>query len=338
MHRMLHRIFSMRIFPQTRAAAMEHKLPTNALLVLEEFRKLEASDARDKVYAALCLLNKKSSDSFAVDYNMSVEEVYRDVTRRLIFSTDPPNLDVLGICIPDEDGLSELYLPSWMPDFTIWSMQVQFYKSLGPGRGRAYFADKCIQNIAAFDQHGIRCSDDVLHVKGVFVDEIVSVSPRSTVKHLFKMTYDWLPEYHKDTTYFTNEPMDVVYRRTLVADLRKSDNQPKSNMRRGYELDWALFDGQLEVDRYFAMLSRLAETENERRLLLTEKGYFGIGPDNLRRGDQLYIMLGGQMIYALRRAYTPKRHRLVGECYVDGLMDGDFGPIQTHQIQDIELA
>lgn len=338
MRRMLSNIFDTYIFDRTRNLALEKALPTSALSVLEAFRKKEASDVRDKVYAPLCLLSRASFKEFNVDYELSVEEVYKDVARRLINATSPPNLDVLGLCVPHEAGDSTmtLSLPSWVPDYTVWARRTQFCKALAPGSGPTYFADRPIRNLITFERNFVRFSDDFLHVKGVFVDEVATISPWNSIRHEFKMTYDWLPVDHKDGTYLTDEPMDLVYRRTLVADIEWFNDGSTNIRRRGGQLDWALLDGQVEDSRYFTMTTILAETGTERRLLLTEKGYFGIGPNSLQCGDQLYILLGGQVVYALRK--NTEHYHLVGECYIHGLMDGEYNAIQPHQIQDITLA
>ena len=44
-------------------------------------------------------------------------------------------------------------------------------------------------------------------------------------------------------------------------------------------------------------------------------------PDTAEIGDQVYLLLGGQVLYVLRP--FEGHHRLVGECYIHGLVDGE---------------
>ncbi|KAG0646461.1 Heterokaryon incompatibility protein [Hyphodiscus hymeniophilus] len=76
-----------------------------------------------------------------------------------------------------------------------------------------------------------------------------------------------------------------------------------------------------------------------RTFFVTDKGYIGLGPANLLAGDHLYILLGGQTPFILREAGSrtsyrmPSQKRLgvierqyfsmVGDCYTNGLMDGE---------------
>lgn len=58
-----------------------------------------------------------------------------------------------------------------------------------------------------------------------------------------------------------------------------------------------------------------------RRLFLTSNGSIGLGPSGVQKGDGLYILSGGEMPFILRP--RDGHHLLVGECYVDGIMQGE---------------
>ncbi|KAL2060720.1 hypothetical protein VTL71DRAFT_9361 [Oculimacula yallundae] len=76
-----------------------------------------------------------------------------------------------------------------------------------------------------------------------------------------------------------------------------------------------------------------------RRLFITDTGVIGIGPAGLQRGDSLHLIPGGKAPFILREAAAlkvplvkdePSLGRverpcfsLVGDCYADGLMDGE---------------
>jgi hypothetical protein len=59
-----------------------------------------------------------------------------------------------------------------------------------------------------------------------------------------------------------------------------------------------------------------------RRLFSTDRGYLGLGPKLLEPGDVIYILHGGRVPYAFRPAGNG--YRLVGECHVEGFMEGQL--------------
>ena len=81
-----------------------------------------------------------------------------------------------------------------------------------------------------------------------------------------------------------------------------------------------------------------------RRFFITRKGYMGIGPAEMEVGNHVYIFMGGTMPFVLRDRGKPhdnkrkRAHRgeceacrmefenrfaLVGDCFVQGIMDGE---------------
>jgi hypothetical protein len=84
-----------------------------------------------------------------------------------------------------------------------------------------------------------------------------------------------------------------------------------------------------------------------RTFFITEKGYMGIGPLQTQPGDVIHLLCGSTVPFVLRKDvdhYPPKspsvvsrvkvidsikllggkHHRLVGDCFVHGVMDGEF--------------
>ena len=72
---------------------------------------------------------------------------------------------------------------------------------------------------------------------------------------------------------------------------------------------------------------------NQRKFFFTHRGFFGLGPGALRKGDRLAVLLGSDVPFVIREAEPdaldptmPVPHdtkfKLVGECFVHGLMQG----------------
>lgn len=76
-----------------------------------------------------------------------------------------------------------------------------------------------------------------------------------------------------------------------------------------------------------------------RRLITTRSGYMGIAPAGTRRGDCVWMLMGCYMPLILRPC--KERWEVVGECYVNGVMQGevlDLVESGEYQVRDVELC
>ncbi|KAI1447666.1 heterokaryon incompatibility protein-domain-containing protein [Annulohypoxylon stygium] len=73
-----------------------------------------------------------------------------------------------------------------------------------------------------------------------------------------------------------------------------------------------------------------------RKFFITEKGFIGIGPACMKPGDFVAVLLGVRVPLAIRRTEDQK-YILLGECYVDGIMDGELVQAQRGAGKDPEL-
>ncbi|KAL8366142.1 hypothetical protein RB595_004760 [Gaeumannomyces hyphopodioides] len=100
-----------------------------------------------------------------------------------------------------------------------------------------------------------------------------------------------------------------------------------------------------------------------RRLFITLNGYFGFGPDSLNEGDVVCVLSGADLPFVLRPVSQDSENTeqlrlnelpqvdhylLVGECYIEGLMNGEaavptangsdplelFGPVPLQLLED----
>jgi hypothetical protein len=61
---------------------------------------------------------------------------------------------------------------------------------------------------------------------------------------------------------------------------------------------------------------------NGRKFFITAKSRMGIEPRLIESGDQIYVLVGGATLFVLRPAVLGQ-YLFLGECYVDGLMEGE---------------
>ena len=73
---------------------------------------------------------------------------------------------------------------------------------------------------------------------------------------------------------------------------------------------------------------------------IQQKQWVGIGPSDAQVGDELYVLGGGKTPFILRPANLPKHcYTIVGDCYVDGMMDDCSALFDSIDVQDnIEIV
>jgi hypothetical protein len=57
--------------------------------------------------------------------------------------------------------------------------------------------------------------------------------------------------------------------------------------------------------------------------IVTQKGYYALGPRITRPGDQCYVLHGANVPFVLRPV-SENRFKLLGEAYVHGFMEGQI--------------
>ncbi|KAE9977567.1 hypothetical protein BLS_001276 [Venturia inaequalis] len=77
-------------------------------------------------------------------------------------------------------------------------------------------------------------------------------------------------------------------------------------------------------------LQRVQEAVWNRQLIKTKRGYLGLAPDAAEKGDMVCILYGCSVPVVVREAENGN-FELVGECYVDGMMEGAALAVQTSQ-------
>jgi hypothetical protein len=69
-----------------------------------------------------------------------------------------------------------------------------------------------------------------------------------------------------------------------------------------------------------------------RRIFATKKGYLGITSESVEKGDTVWVLAGARTPYVLRNNRGEKKATVVGEAYVDGLMQGETVVHETERL------
>lgn len=321
--------------------------------LLSEFTAFQASDARDKVFAALSMACDAEDQDFQPNYMISVSELYRKVAVRLL-TRDESSEQILyhaGIgIVRDIPGL-----PSWAPD---WSRQPKHTIFGSTSKLTKYRASGNALRASGF-QYDDRLQ--TIRMAGIVTDIVTSLAAPcpeipltiawEDVQRAGSTTLVWLDSlqhlWNSSGTHPTGLPYypDVLWR-TLIANSTGLLPAPTTYLehflnyfelpnwfpRMSQEEFMGKFGAKLESVQSYSQALSLAAIE--RKPFATGQGYIGLGPLGMEAGDRLCIFLGLDVPFIIR----PRQgggYALVGECYVYGLMDAEA--LVDGVVEDITL-
>jgi hypothetical protein len=320
--------------------------------VLAQTHARGASDPRDRVFAILshpsAKISPNSGPVVEVNYAWDLPEVYRQTAIGIIKQMG--NLDILSyVWQTMEDRLQG---PSWTPhwdcgDYT--NLLIKAYRRPRASRDRNLNLKRCLKQTRHGESRG------TLRLRGWKVGAIENMSQSFSKRELLSSSpliahTKWLPVrlprtiinvYRKFraicSDYYEHDFLSV-FGNTLTANLLDPQYHHKTGLDQ-YQADLGAFSkAMLEGSNMSKDLLSLPQTNSKgsyhhfaksawyachgRKLFSVDAGYLGLGPKFLEPGDVIYILHGGSVPYVLRPAGR-HRYRLVGECYIEGLMEGE---------------
>ena len=87
------------------------------------------------------------------------------------------------------------------------------------------------------------------------------------------------------------------------------------------------------MEGYKSFESAYRQVTEGRRFFTSLGGYMGIGPPGMRSGDSICVFLGGNVPWVVRQ--EAHEYKLIGECYVHGIMNGEVMQTAHLPVQDI---
>lgn len=307
-----------------------------------------ALDPRDKVFSLLGLVDTwLHAAPIVPDYKLTTLQVYAQVTENIITSLGGVLFVFCG------NHLRRPEFPSWVHD---WAAEDHSPFPYENGWGEVLWNMYSASNgaVATIKRYG----DSVLLIDGNYVDRVIVVGDPMEV-HDWKSSvpvYDsWVKmtgvDKHPEQSYVAGGDIDNALWSCIIGDAGYAGDPTgpaESRFRRatredykGYEA-WKMeirtaVDGQwmLSADTIQIMMTAPI-TARHRRMFITERGYFGMGPLKTAVGDEVYVLPGSTVPFVHRPAILPtdegyapldqsiKVQNLVGECYVHGIMYGEF--------------
>jgi hypothetical protein len=317
--------------------------PQSLHLTISALGKLDATDARDYIFALLGMANDVQELGIQADYTKTYTEIYTTVAAALLERQN--KLQILSRCsFPKQLG----DVPSWVPDWSdvptamMWSTRFHLFS-----------AGHCAH------KQELRVEGNHLKIRGAIfgsVDQLgwiidsLKCTPeeaeRITVVQAVRIGLNELSKFVDShcTAYATPEAKEDAIWRSAITDTENAlFNEHGKYNRRATPLMHTAFKtyssaesdmddaSQRAIWRYRSFFARNLQ---ERQYFSTSTGHVGVGPINMRKGDFVCTVLDCDVPYVLRRSavgvfgWFQKQSRtqfeLVGECYIHGIMDGEF--------------
>lgn len=296
--------------------------------------KLQASDQRDYVYALLGLVHPHHSPPVLVDYSKDWATVQTEVATACLRYYGPNVLSFADHSISNEIS-SQPRAPSWAPD---WSSNhlpqplhlPSIFVARGGNRRRAYSAAKgYTQTLSGgFTTRGQLC------LKALYVDEVTQLGMTvSDADHaaddtaLVASLRIWLQHLERlvpGTTeaYGTAKKVHDALWRTPIADRAFVHNWETARAsKETYSAYHAVQTGDVALGVKYANIAY--NKLFRRRPLRSTKGYIGLGPLGVRKGDSIWVLPGADVPFIFRPAENGT-FMVIGEAYIHGIMDGEL--------------
>ncbi|RYP08673.1 hypothetical protein DL764_001801 [Monosporascus ibericus] len=305
-------------------------------------RQRSASVAQDYIYGVMALVDPPA---VRADYKKPVEELYFEVVKRLICLEKKTG--VLSMCCETQaednatptaaavvgEGPGTSYansLPSWVPDW-----RTRFKKDY---QSRLLCKLKYSAGIAGPDaQPDIECEPGsrILRVRGVFVDSVAFVSPAKNLNRWPQVGEDWKTwtEHISESgnMYGTLEEQREAFRSALQCQYHGNRTRRTDGSDQYFDMAVGRTGGSLvDPKRTFGKAGR--------QFFGTSNGYMGRGLDEVQAGDIVVVLLGAKVPFVLRGCGHNSHYRLVGECYLHGIMNGEVAKDPTKERANFYLV
>jgi hypothetical protein len=294
------------------------------------------------IYGMLGLFEEKVAALIKPDYSLPVAHVYAEYAKAII--TARKNLSIIyqyGPC-----NLQRIDWPSWVPDFRDLDTQTkprpirEERLSAGGSPIRASFSDdgytlicqgvlvdeledRCyglltdtIQKIDAYSKEDLRHCLRRLFIEAPWKCGSYSSVPMTSLSDLAKP----YPASEGSASFLGRNEAVIVKGAPLIQWLRESDRASHGPV--------------LDAARRNAELGEVWEWLTDMNIVATKAGRLGLTMIQAERGDKIAILEGCNVQVLLRP--SSKGLRLVGACYIDGLMDGEALRDPKH-IQRLEM-
>jgi hypothetical protein len=311
--------------------------------VLSWARRADATDPRDKVYSFFGLFSQDDYHALNPDYSES-----NTVSKTFVEFAESCILSGQSIRLLEHAGLSqkEPGLPSWVPDWTFeprFRIDYSIYRSAGSTGSSVSLAKESGKIrvhgwiVGMVEFLGEPCSYPLGTM--VLPEQRTICAEQGLIIHEF-IAFLICKDLADSNDCIGGEHISDVISRTLCMDHDGTGHRCDDEHWRYYECWCTVYDASERCSRYKST-SRLTKTDPRVRhyakvfqaracilygrvLAMISRKFIGILPNDAVMGDVIAVFKGGRTPFVLRRVADTEEYELVGECYVHGIMDGQF--------------
>lgn len=328
---------------------------------------LDATDPRDRIYGFLGIASDATKlgmdPKIFPDYKetSTVEVVYTKVARELI---QHGHLDILTLCRPRYSGTRNSKLPSWVPDWEKkdaicwpWGGYIQdhLFHASGEDQPKFVACDTALPALAS-----------VLTIKARFIGVLSEVGTtwvggwreNFDIEKAALLIAEVKGFLQKSNIFNTPAESDKVFWRIPVGDQELNDismghRATETSFRECQEMmNFAKYVSStrtymkdvlthkhkaFDMPNMLSYTSSMRDIHNAKPFLSKDDfgGYVGLCPSQSEVGDEIFIPIGSHVPLVFRKD-GDGFYRVVGEAYVQGLMDGEALKLDL-QIRDVQL-
>lgn len=317
-------------------------------------RYSDQQDAKDKVYGILSLIDPVISKSIVPDYSLSLVSIYTEFAKTCIRETG--SLDI--ICQSRAELLQTEEFPSWVADWrrrqtvNVEMTQKMPYNASASSESEYKFEQNDthlrvrgfrVDTIDGLGQLGddpgeeqktgyeitqsTQCYDkspygNVSRIRAALWQTLVA--GRNAWGEVAPTTYECLihiPWHDSSALPELNESLFFSSLQSII-DENKSFLVGRHTLRELLNLSEKIKYDLPPKAIILEATHRAVTVKLLRRLIVTTMGYIGLVTKNAKVGDVVCILFGCSTPVILRPG-TPGVYRIVGDCYVHGLMEGE---------------
>jgi Heterokaryon incompatibility protein (HET) len=327
--------------------------------VLFDCYRFKATDQRDKIFGIRGICSNRAEDLTRPDYLKPLWEVYLNAARCILTENNAHSLLALaGVGYFFEPNLELEQLPSWVPD---WTRAPRLMTLAGSSpeidykAGAATHPDIHLRDGTSLILRG-RCIDTIEELGPIF-EVAVDETGRWHIADLEKLnqaqneSYTLATESQRTRDPYVHiksfQPLREAYWRTLIGDRTLTARPAPAAFAEGFD-GWqenlrlmssiretnriAPPDCMQNVQVVSAFRDAAARCLFGRRFCITNNGYIGLVPPYACERDIVCAVLGAKTPLVLRptddvagtgQDRRNSKYRLVGECYIHGIMMGE---------------
>jgi hypothetical protein len=302
--------------------------------LLALFKRFEASEPRDYVYAVLGMLKKHRDCTddrdklLNVNYSKSLHHVVRDAVRYALCQDQHLKyLETYNDLFIRLDSLRD-HSPSWAP-----IIESESTANLAKRLPLFFHTDDCLDSPTLLGDlsHGL----EVLLAEGFVADHVVdttiicksrSFGTNGAQYHKWLLEAKELVQRHSASE--AEQSVDQIFSDmafTVTAGYLRSGSRAQTEdlvVFSEHLQDLDICEDETLLDGFDGIFDMLREDCCfRRRFFATTTGSMGLGPGSMQAGDLVVVLRGGSLPFILRE--FDGDYQLIGPAYVHGIMDGE---------------